>query len=110
MVYTLHDRLSRASVERFAGPVFRRLHSCNTRAYPSLTNGRWIVSDEVQIFIEGEFVFPGKDQQDGTYWVRRVRDLHMNIHPVEDIAIQAGLITVHCDRIVAVALKIEIDL
>ena len=34
----------------------------------------------------------------------------MNIHPVEDIAIQAGLITVHCDRIVAVALKIEIDL
>jgi hypothetical protein len=48
-----------------------------------MTNGRWIVSDEVQIFIEGEFVFPGKDQQDGTYWVRRVRDLRMNIHPVE---------------------------
>ena len=75
-----------------------------------MTNGRWIVSDEVQIFIEGEFVFPGKDQQDGTYWVRRVRDLRMNIHPVEDITIQAGLITVYCDRFVAAALKIEIDL
>jgi len=45
-----------------------------------------------------------------TYWVRRVRDLRMNIHPVEDITIQAGLITVYCDRFVAAALKIEIDL
>jgi len=58
----------------------------------------------------GRVRFPWKRSTGWHILGKKSKRFAMNIHPVEDIAIQAGLITVHCDRIVAAALKIEIDL